>query len=276
MNVSMQDSFNLGWKLGLVVKGLAHASILDTYGVERRAIARELIEFDHKWSRLFSGRPAKDVMDLEGISVEEFRHVMEANMMFFTGLSVKYGASMLVAKEDRQELASNIKLGTRLASQRMVNQSDGRVWELQRKLVSDGRFRMIVFAGDVTKGEQQRRLQAFCRGLRASVFLERHLNKSFVVLTCHSAKRREVELLRDVPDVLHAFDTTRGWDYDSVYADDDSYDGGCGEAYTRYGVDRERGCIVTLRPDQHVGQVESVDEAGVLGIERYMRGVLVG
>jgi phenol 2-monooxygenase len=270
MNVSMQDSFNLGWKLGLVVKGVAHASILHTYGVERRAIAKELIAFDQKWSRLFSGRPAKDIMDAEGISVEQFRQVMEANVMFFTGLSVDYGGSMLVG-EDRRELASNIKVGMRLASQRVVNQSDGRVWELQRKLMSDGRFRMIVFAGNVTSGEQQRRLQGFCRGLRASGLLGRYLGQSIAVLTCHSAKRSQVELLRDVPAVLHPFDSRRGWDYDSVFADDDD-----GHGYGAYGVDRERGCVVVTRPDQHVGQIGSVDEAGVAGVEGYFRGVLVG
>jgi phenol 2-monooxygenase len=270
MNVSMQDSFNLGWKLGLVVKGVAHASILHTYGVERRAIAKELIAFDHKWSRLFSGRPAKDIMDAEGISVEQFRQVMEANVMFFTGLSVDYGGSMLVG-EDRRELASNIKVGMRLASQRVVNQSDGREWELQRKLVSDGRFRVIVFAGNVTSGEQQARLQGFCRGLSASGLLgRRYLAKgSIAVLTCHSAKRRQVELLRDVPAVLHPFDSRRGWDYDSVFADDD------GHAYGAYGVDRERGCVVVTRPDQHVGQIGSVDAAGVEEIAEYLRRVLV-
>jgi phenol 2-monooxygenase len=271
MNVSMQDSFNLGWKLGLVVKGVAHASILTTYGVERRAIAQELIAFDHKWSRLFSGRPAKDIMDAEGISVEQFRQVMEANVMFFTGLSVDYGGSMLVGA-DRRELASNIKVGMRLASQRVVQQSDGREWELQRKLVSDGRFRVIVFAGDVTSGEQQARLQGFCRGLSASGLLGRrgYLAKSSIaVLTCHSAKRRQVELLRDVPAVLHPFDSRKGWDYDSVFADD------AGHAYGGYGVDRQRGCVVVTRPDQHVGQIGSVDEAGVEEIAEYFRRVLV-
>jgi phenol 2-monooxygenase len=269
MNVSMQDSFNLGWKLGLVVKGVAHASILHTYGIERRAIAKELIAFDQKWSRLFSGRPAKDIMDAEGISVEQFRQVMEANVMFFTGLSVDYGGSILVG-EERRELASNIKVGMRLASQRVVNQSDGREWELQRKLVSDGRFRIIVFAGNVTSGEQQMRLQGFCRGLRASELLGRYLGKNNIaVLTCHSAQRNQVELLRDVPEVLHPFDSRRGWDYDSVFADDD------GHAYGAYGVDRERGCVVVTRPDQHVGQIESVDEAGVAGVEGYFRSVLL-
>ena len=49
MNVSMQDSYNLGWKLGLVVKGIAQPSILKTYQSERRRIANDLIDFDHNW-----------------------------------------------------------------------------------------------------------------------------------------------------------------------------------------------------------------------------------
>jgi 2-polyprenyl-6-methoxyphenol hydroxylase-like FAD-dependent oxidoreductase len=73
MNVSMQDAYNLGWKLGLVVKGVAQSSILKTYQSERRRIAQDLIAFDHKFSRLFSGRPAKDVMDEEGVNMDEFK-----------------------------------------------------------------------------------------------------------------------------------------------------------------------------------------------------------
>ena len=73
MNVSMQDAYNLGWKLGLVVKGIAQPSILKTYQSERRRIAQDLIDFDHKFSRLFSGRPAKHVMDEEGVNMEHFK-----------------------------------------------------------------------------------------------------------------------------------------------------------------------------------------------------------
>lgn len=62
MNISMQDCYNLGWKLGLVVKGIAQPSILDTYQSERRRVAQDLIAFDQRFAKLFSGRPAKDVM----------------------------------------------------------------------------------------------------------------------------------------------------------------------------------------------------------------------
>jgi len=72
MNVSMQDTYNLGWKLGLVCKRILQPSVLSTYELERKQIAKELIAFDHKFSRLFSGRPAKDIMDETGVSMEEF------------------------------------------------------------------------------------------------------------------------------------------------------------------------------------------------------------
>lgn len=86
MNVSMQDSFNLGWKVASVVKGTSDLSILKTYQSERRRIAQDLIEFDHKFSRLFSGRPAKDVMDAEGISMQEFKDAFVKGNMFASGI----------------------------------------------------------------------------------------------------------------------------------------------------------------------------------------------
>lgn len=72
MNVSMGDTYNLGWKLGLVCKKLLRPEILDTYELERRQIARQLIAFDHKFSRLFSGRPATDDSN-DGSSMSEFQ-----------------------------------------------------------------------------------------------------------------------------------------------------------------------------------------------------------
>lgn len=86
MNVSMQDTYNLGWKLAHVVKGYSEASILKTYQSERRKIAQDLIAFDHRFSRLFSGRPAKDIMDEEGVSMEEFKMAFEKGNEFASGI----------------------------------------------------------------------------------------------------------------------------------------------------------------------------------------------
>ena len=43
MNCCMQDAFNLGWKLGLVLKGYAKPGLLDTYEAERRPVAEQVI-----------------------------------------------------------------------------------------------------------------------------------------------------------------------------------------------------------------------------------------
>ena len=44
MNACMQDTFNLGWKLALVIKGLVKEAYLDTYEAERMPVAEQVIE----------------------------------------------------------------------------------------------------------------------------------------------------------------------------------------------------------------------------------------
>jgi 2-polyprenyl-6-methoxyphenol hydroxylase-like FAD-dependent oxidoreductase len=43
MNTGLQDAYNLGWKLALVVAGKAHAALLDSYESERLPVARRLL-----------------------------------------------------------------------------------------------------------------------------------------------------------------------------------------------------------------------------------------
>ncbi|KAI9860964.1 MAG: hypothetical protein M1830_006208, partial [Pleopsidium flavum] len=265
MNVSMQDCYNLGWKIGAVVNGLAKRSILKTYQSERRRIAQDLIEFDHRFSRLFSGRPAKDAADEAGISMAEFKDAFEKGNMFASGIAVDYGASMLVAKPGsatdqgdgtdvgpalknggervvgKQELAKDIKMGMRFPSFQVLNQSDARPWQFQKFLTSDGRFRIILFAGNILDSAQLQRVQQFGETLAApNSFLHRftppskRIDSVIEVLTLHSAPRIKVELL-DLHEIFHPFDEKTGWDYNKVFVDDISYHEGHGEAYKNYG-----------------------------------------
>ena len=43
MNTGLQDAYNLGWKLALVVAGRAPAALLDTYEAERQPVAQRLL-----------------------------------------------------------------------------------------------------------------------------------------------------------------------------------------------------------------------------------------
>lgn len=296
MNVSMQDCYNLGWKVALASKGIAKRSILNTYESERRRVARDLIEFDQRFSRLFSGRPAKDVLDTEGISMEEFKEAFEKGNQFASGLSVDYGSSVLEAKsgddgvddptqvvslvKSKPSLATGIPIGMRFNSFKVLNQADARPWHFQERLRADGRFRIVLFAGDVLNPAQKTRVDAFCESLaKPTSFLKRatprgaKVDSVVEVLTIHSSPRTEAELLRDFPEILHPFDEHTGWDYNKVFVDADSYHEGFGEAYKNYDVDKARGCVIAVRPDQYVGWVGDLEDFGELN--KYFEGILV-
>jgi FAD binding domain len=87
-----------------VVKGYADRSILKTYQSERRRIAQDLIDFDHKFSRLFSGRPAKDVMDEEGINMDQFKDAFVKGNMFASGIGMNRPQQKTCAAHSRIEL----------------------------------------------------------------------------------------------------------------------------------------------------------------------------
>jgi phenol 2-monooxygenase len=285
MNVSMQDTFNLGWKVGLVVRGIAKRSILKTYQAQRRRVAQDLIEFDQRFSKLFSGRPAKDVMDAEGVSMAVFKDAFLKGNMFASGLSVNYGPSNLVVKagdalkegdsskevepalivldkavsEEKQALATGLPIGMRFNIFMVLNQACAHPWHFQERLKADGRFRIVLFAGNILDAAQKARVDMFCAFvdspnsfLRMVTPADTPIDSIIEILTIHSAKRTETGLLRDFPDILHPLDRSTGWDYNKVYVDDESYHEGFGDAYKNYGVDRQRGCVVAVRPDQYV------------------------
>ncbi|WP_242905722.1 FAD-dependent oxidoreductase [Actinomadura terrae] len=56
-NLGMQDARNLGWKLAGVLGGRLHPGILDTYGVERRSAARQILHMTGAVTRVALLRP---------------------------------------------------------------------------------------------------------------------------------------------------------------------------------------------------------------------------
>jgi hypothetical protein len=61
MNTGMQDAWNLGWKLALVVRGDAEPKLLDTYEMERWPVGRNLLRYTDRlfsvFIRVMSGNP---------------------------------------------------------------------------------------------------------------------------------------------------------------------------------------------------------------------------
>jgi len=74
MNVSMADAWNLGWKLATVLRGTARPELLNTYSAERQVVARELIDFDREFARMFSAPPTDAHGDRDGEPAEFQRY----------------------------------------------------------------------------------------------------------------------------------------------------------------------------------------------------------
>lgn len=146
MNVSMQDGFNIGWKLGHVLEGRSPESLLDTYSAERQVVAKNLIDFDKEWSSLMAKKPEefKDPTELETFYT--------STAEFPAGFMTQYAASMVVAEAVHQELATGFPVGKRFKSAPVQRVCDTNPMHLGHHAKADGRWRIYVFADSAPAG----------------------------------------------------------------------------------------------------------------------------
>ena len=169
MNVSMQDGFNLGWKLASVLRRRSSPKILHTYSAERRAVAKELIDFDRKWAKMFS-TPPKDPSDAEsqGVDPGEFQRYFVKQGRFTAGTETHYAPSLISAKPTHQHLANGFTVCMRFHSAPVIRLADAKPVHLGHALKADGRWRLFVFADAKDPLARSSRLGALCQFLGES------------------------------------------------------------------------------------------------------------
>ncbi|RMZ86144.1 hypothetical protein DV737_g261, partial [Chaetothyriales sp. CBS 132003] len=129
MNVSLQDGFNLGFKLGMVLSGQASAAVvLPTYAHERGEVAADLIAFDREWTQTFSARRASELA--------------RGDPDYFANAFIKAA---------KYTAAKHITVGMRMPSAQVVRLCDARAMQLATALVANGRWRIVIFAGDISR-----------------------------------------------------------------------------------------------------------------------------
>lgn len=280
MNMSIQDGFNLGWKLALVVKGIAHPSILDTYEPERHKLAEKLLEFDRTWFSNFQRAQQEDAstMDIKN-KVEHMENIFKTFELFAEGFLTLYENSPLVHREEENP-TKNLVPGERFLPAKVRSHADNVSSWTTRLLESDGRFRILLLAGDVRDKTQMQRVTEFSKYLASedSVIHRftpkgQRLDSVIETKTIHCVPSEEIAL-SDFPEVLRFFDEKTGWSYDKVWSDSKCFwDRYCdGTAYETWGVDPLRGALVVLRPDQYIGWIGELEN--VEGLETYFNGVL--
>lgn len=256
MNVSMGDAFNLGWKLAHVLTGRASPDLLHSYTTERWAAAKALVEFDHQWSRDVGNREGDD--DLE--QMPSVQRAFIRNGEFTAGLTVHYEPSSLTGIDTYQSLASGFPIGKRFHSAPVVRLADAMPMHLGHCIDADGRWRLLVFAADGDIGQPGDDIHALCDFLESS-------NQS--PIRRHTPDGENIDAIIDVravfpqgfrtieystmPKLLRPNKGKLGLcDYEKVFcADLKSGD----DIFTMRGIDRSKGCIVIVRPDQYIAHV---------------------
>ncbi|BGP57620.1 hypothetical protein JCM8202v2_005264 [Rhodotorula sphaerocarpa] len=268
MNTSMQDTWNLCWKLGSVLTGTARRDLLETYATEREVVARTLIEFDTKFSKLFSSKPAAEAnLEKDGVDLKEFKDVFAKSHHFSAGMSIGYADSLAVGVADsRPALASKLPIGERFFSAQVVSQASATADQLTTRIPFTGAWQVLVFAGDVSQPAAMDRLRKLADYLDSPESIvskytppDRKRWDVVSVVTIHCAPRTALELYDfPQPSIFHPHQ------YDRIYADDASYYDGHGKAYEIYGISKEEGAIVVVRPDQYVGLVVGLEDTARL------------
>jgi phenol 2-monooxygenase len=256
MNVSMGDTFNLGWKLISVLTGRADAALLHSYSGERRAAAKGLVEFDHKWSRIVGARAEDDKTDGLPRVAQEFVN----NLPFTCGLTIQYEPGALTGTAKHQALACGFDIGKRFHSAPVVRLADAKPMQLGHAMEADARFHLFVFAPAGDTGARGGALAGLCDWLEhdAASPLRRHTapgeDVDAVVDTRAVFQQGFRELdCQAMPTLLRPHVGRYGLcDYEKVFCADTKRGD---DVFAMRGIDRKAGCIVVVRPDQYVGHV---------------------
>jgi 2-polyprenyl-6-methoxyphenol hydroxylase-like FAD-dependent oxidoreductase len=263
MNTGIQDAYNLGWKLGLVVRGRASDRLLDTYEEERRPIARAVLSgSDLGYRAVFGADPVTTFLREHVLSPAlGIPAVQRAILGGVSELDLDYRGSSLAA-DHRTPVT-----GTRWSADRDDERADA---------VDQLRFARGVHAGDrapdgavrdATTGQSTRLFDAF-RGPHSTLLLfdgDARTDDGYASL---AGIADGVERLFGAD--VHAWVVVWGPQLPAELAGRRVLLDPDGETHRRYGATAE--ALYLVRPDGYVGlRAQPASEEVLL---RYLRRVL--
>ncbi len=276
MNVSMQDTFNLGWKLVQVLQGRAAPSLLRSYSKERLTEARRLVETDHHWSRVMSAPTTQAERD--GTEEPRIIRQFKANLEFTGGTAVKYDSSVLFGEPAHQHLARGLEIGRRFHSAPVVRVADAMQMQLGHVAQADARWRLYAFAPASDRAQAGSPIQRWaqhllhapdsplCQHTRADEDID-------AIIDVRAVFQQTFDQLNvnDMPELLRPKTGKLGLqDHEKVFCVDHK---GLGDIYDLRGIDRQQGCMVLVRPDQYVAHVLPLE--GHEALSAYFSAILL-
>jgi 2-polyprenyl-6-methoxyphenol hydroxylase-like FAD-dependent oxidoreductase len=261
MNVSMQDGFNIGWKLAAVLQGRCKPDFMHTYSAERQAVAKELIDFDREWAKMLSA-PVKKAGDPNSVGIDgsAVQNYFVKHGRYTAGTATVYKPALLTGLGTHQHLATGFVIGSRFHSAPVIRIGDGKQMQLGQTLAADGRWRVIVFAGNNDNANPLSPVGKLCEHL---------LSAKRSPLKMYTPADNDVDSIIDVRAVFQISHHSLAvsalpeliFPRKGKYALHDYEKAFCTlpidseNIYSLRGINKQHGCLVIVRPDQYIAQV---------------------
>ena len=250
LNTGLGDAVNLGWKLALTIKGLAHPDLLSTYNAERQPVVQQLINYDKELSVLMSGRlPPSYTGPKDADPNDVVGKIMQEVTQFNLGLGITYPSNKLNVTSDSSGICA-IRPGHRCPDVKLRMPGTNETIRLQRVTLNFAKFWVLVFAG-----EPHHTLSALTnlKTFVSKLDLE-NLPIDFVTIPAITGNS-PMEALGIEP-------------FGNAYYDSEHL------AYNRFGIDVTHGALVIVRPDGWVGSVVALTKPEEL--KTYFQSILLG
>ncbi len=272
MNVSMQDAFNLGWKLAAVLRRQCAASLLHSYSAERQAVAKELIDFDREWAGILASAAKAG-----GADVAKTQDYFVRHGRYTAGTATHYKPSILTGAATHQHLAQGLIVGKRFHSAPVIRLADAKPVHLGHAAQADGRFRIYAFlpaedpsaAGSAIRGLCNFLTEAGESPVRRYTPLGTDIDSVIDLRAVFQQNHRELAVAAMPPLLLPRKGRYGLIDYEKMFCPDLK---GGHDVFVMRGIDRKVGCMVLVRPDQYVACVLPIDDhAGLASyFDRFM------
>jgi phenol 2-monooxygenase len=257
MNVSMQDGFNLGWKLASVLRKRCVPRLLHTYSAERQAMAKELIDFDREWAGILASSKGFDPAETQNYFVRHGRYT--------AGTAGHYRPSILTGESTHQHLASGFVVGMRFHSAPVIRLADARPLHLGHVVKADGRWRIFAFAAANDTAAAGSGIAALCDFLAKAAESPvakytptgEDIDSVIDVRAIFQQGHRALAVEATPPLLLPRKGRYGLCDYEKIFCADLRSGN---DIFNMRGIDRERGCMVVVRPDQYVALLLPLDD----------------
>lgn len=278
MNVSIQDGFNLGWKLAAVLQGRSPARLLTTYAQERREVAQALIDFDLKWSEAMASGPIdQDDSTAAGMSSAERQQIFTDSARFTAGFATDYPPNMITGTGQYEDLARGFPVGERFHSAPVIRLADAKPVEVGHQAEADGRWRIYAFADSADPHSSESAISHLCRFLTESSAspvvrctpAEADPDSVIDVRAVFQQNHRDLDI-GALPPFLRPRKGYYGLiDYEKMFC---AGRGKAPDIFDQRCLDRRIGAIVIVRPDQYVAEVLPID--GHEELATFFKGII--